>query len=196
MRCCIHKGQWIIIKKEITACTPMWWGVKCSCRPLCQLPHWLTFRLSPFCTRLSCIYYTLFKLFFLGCPKLRCFKALKSLDLMKRMGVFGKIGSSGDTGGLLHLSRTDSFPVFLHPDMMAIPTTSVNSVLISNSLNMVDTHGFFYKSVNSYITLITCFWLCWLCAFLYCNTYDGTCLPLIYVYCDTLNPGFKKQTYI
>lgn len=87
MRCCIHKEQWIIIKKEITACTPMWLGVKCPCRPLCQLPHWRIFRLSRFCTCFFCIYYTLFKLFFSGYPKLRCFKALKSLDLMKRMWV-------------------------------------------------------------------------------------------------------------
>lgn len=48
--------------------------------------------------------------------------------------------------------------VFLHPDMMTIPTTSANSGLISNSLNLVNTQvfsfllfcfGFFFIKVQT-----------------------------------------------
>lgn len=93
---------------------------------------------------------------------------------MKRMWVIWKISSSGDTGGLLHLSRTDiCFLTSWHDDN----SNHKCKLLISNSLNMVT----------------SCFWLCRPCAFLYCNTCDGTFLHVLYIYCDTLNPGFKKQ---
>lgn len=79
-RCCIHTGIMDHNKIEIKTRTLMWLCVKCPCHPLYHLLHWLTLRLSPFCTWSFWIYYIHSKLFSSGCPKLLRLKALKSLE--------------------------------------------------------------------------------------------------------------------